>query len=576
LHDLHIGIVDYIQLIMSAWSPARLTRPRVTSAHPRIRFAHQVLALQVGVVILVAAVGYALFSWLLRSELQHQYGQRALSVARGVAADPVLGDAVAAGDPRHVVRERAERVRRATRTLFVVVTDRHGVRLSHPNPAMIGKRVSTDPSMPLSGHEVVAVERGTLGLSARGKVPLRDRTGAVVGEVSVGFDAGDIDRRVRHTVAYAGLFTAGALTLGILASAAIGGRLKRQTLGLEPYELAELVQEREAVLHGVGEGVLAVDAGGRLSVCNTEAARLLGLDAVPRRGTPVAELPVSGRLKTVLAAEQEAHNLFAVAGDRVLVVNRCDVRHDGRPLGAVITLRDRTDLETLARELDAVRTLFDALRAQRHEYANRMHTLSGLIHLGHQEEAVEYIRAVAEVPAAGNPPPTALPDPYLQAFLSAKTAVAAEKGVELVLGESSWVPGRVSDPLDVTTVVGNLVDNALEAARLGARRPAKVEVELLGDGDDLHAIVADSGAGVPAELGETIFDDGVSTRAADHRPHGLGLSLARHAARTRNGDVRLLDPGRPDTAGGTAAPIGIGGAVFVARLPGVLCGEAPT
>jgi two-component system CitB family sensor kinase len=545
-----------------------------------------VLALQVGVVVLVAAVGYALFAWLLRGELRHQYEQRALAVARGVAADPVIAAAVAADDPRHVVRDRAERVRRATGTLFVVVTDRRGIRLAHPNPAMLGRRVSTDPSMPLSGHEVVAIERGTLGLSARGKVPLRDPSGAVVGEVSVGFDADEIDRRVRHTVAYAGLFTAGALALGILASAAVGRRLNRQTLGLEPYELAELVQEREAVLHGVGEGVLAVDTSGRLSVCNAEATRLLGI--APRevgRGVSVAELPVSGRLKAVLAGEREARNLFAVAGERVLVVNRRDVRHDGRPLGAVITLRDRTDLETLARELDAVRTLFDALRAQRHEYANRLHTLSGLLHLGHHEEAAEYIRTVAEVPDAGNAPPAPVPDPYLQAFLSAKTAVAAEKGVALELGAGSWVPGRVSDPLDVTTVVGNLVDNALDAARRGSRRPSRVEIELLGDGADLHVTVADSGDGVPDALGEAIFDDGVSTNGAagangadganeagdvpDDRPHGLGLALARHAARARGGDVTLLDAGAP---AGTA---GIGGAVFVARLPGVLAAADP-
>lgn len=609
---------------------------RTGSRPPRIRFAHQVLALQVGVVVLVAAVGYGLFSWLLRGELLHQYEQRALAVARGVAADPVVGDAAAAGDPRHVVQERAERVRRATGTLFVVVTDRHGMRLAHPNSAMLGRRVSTDPSGPLSGHEVVAVERGTLGLSARGKVPLRDRTGAVVGEVSVGFEADEVDRRVQHTVTYAGLFTAGALALGILASAAIGRRLNRQTLGLEPYELAELVQEREAVLHGVGEGVLAVGADGRLTVCNAEAARLLGMDpdrdtdrdiaAAPRRGVPVADLPVSGRLKAVLAGDRAAHNLFAVAGERVLVVNRRDVRHDGRSLGAVVTLRDRTDLETLARELDAVRTLFDALRAQRHEYANRLHTLSGLLHLGHHEEAAEYIRTVAEMPAVvtalasaestgstgstertddAPQAPVPVPDPYLRAFLAAKTAVAAEKGVRLELGAGSWVPGRVTDPLDVTTVVGNLVDNALEAARRGRRRPAKVEIELLGDGADLHVTVADSGAGVPDELGEAIFADGVSTRpavagangrddggpddapddmaadmaddvpddvaddvadeVADDRPHGLGLALARHAARARGGDVMLVDQGADGDAGG--------GAVFVARLPGVLGGS---
>jgi two-component system, CitB family, sensor kinase len=530
----------------------------VMPRRPRIRFAHQVLILQIGVVVLVAVTGYGMAAWVQRDELRHQYGWRALTLARAIASDPAIGDAVASGDPRHVVQQRAERFRKATGALFVVVTDRRGIRLSHPNPAEIGRRVSTDPSAALSGHEVIVVERGTLGLSARGKVPLYDRSGTLVGEVSVGFDAGAIDRRVRRTLTAAAGLASGTVALGVVASFGIGRRLKRQTLGLEPHELADLVQEREAVLHGISEGVLAFDARGRVTVCNEEAARLL--DLTPARHTPVAELPVTGRLKAVLEGEETQPNLFVVSGDRVLVVNRCEVSHDGRCLGAVISLRDRTDVESLARELDAVRSLFDALRAQRHEYAGRLHTLSGLLQLGHYEEAAGYIRALAEMPATKEEPPGSVPDPYLGAFLSAKAAVAAEKGVELEIAETTWVPGRVSDPLDVTTVLGNLVENALEAARLGDRRPARVEVELLGDGPDLHVTVSDSGDGVPEDLKEAIFRDGVSTRhTANGRPRGLGLALARTAARARGGDVVLLEPGADDT-----------GAVFLARLPEVL------
>ncbi|GAA0351203.1 sensor histidine kinase [Actinoallomurus spadix] len=528
------------------------------SPRVRIRFAHQVLILQISVVVLVALTGYALAAWMQRGELRNQYAWRALTVARSVAADPVIGDTVAVGgDPAGTVENRAERVRRATGALFVVVTDRDGIRLSHPNRALIGKRVSTDPSAPLSGREVKVIERGTLGLSARGKVPLYDRRGTLVGEVSVGFDAREIDRGVHRTMAVAALFAAAAVALGVAASFAIGRRLKRQTLGLEPYELAELVQERAAVLHGINEGVLAVDAANRVTACNAEAARLLGV--TPDRGEPVAGLPVRGRLRSVLDGDEEARNLFVAAGERVLVVNRREVRHDGRLLGTVITLRDRTDVESLARELDAVRALFDALRAQRHEYANRMHTLSGLLRLGHYEEAAGYIQTLAGVPAAREAPPDDVPDPYLRAFLAAKAAVATERGVALEVAGTSWVPGRVVDPLDVTTVLGNLVENAIEAARLGACRPARVEVELLGDGADLHITVADSGEGVPEDLREAVFRDGVSTRRSeDGRPRGLGLALARQAARARGGDITIAEPD-PD-----------GGAVFVARLPEVL------
>jgi two-component system, CitB family, sensor kinase len=532
-------------------------------ARRRMRFARQVLLLQVGVVVLVIAVGFALVGWLLRAELYTQFGQRALSVARSVAAQPGLADAVAADDPEHIVQARAEAVRTATGALFVVVTDDRGIRLSHPNPAQIGQRVSTDPSAALAGREVVTVERGTLGLSARGKVPLRAADGRVVGEVSVGFPVGVIFDRLVSALVVAGGFAAGALLLGVLASVALSSRLRAQTLGLEPHELADLVREREAVLHGVGEGVVAVDPAGRVSVCNDEAARLLDGPATP--GTPVAELDVPAGIREVLAGTGAARNLQLPAGSRVLVVNRRAVRRDGRDLGAVITLRDRTDLEALTRELDAVRALTDALRAQGHEYRSRLHTLSGLLQLGHHEEAVEYLQALAE-DRAGTAALGAdsIADHFLQGLLAAKAAVAAEKRVRLDLGDGSWVSGRVVAPLAVTTVLGNLIDNAIEAARVGARRPALVEVELLDDGPALHLTVADSGDGVPAELADRIFADGMSTRDDSDGPRGMGLTLARQAARARGGEVRLADSGDDRR-----------GAVFVAQLPGVLAPAEP-
>jgi two-component system CitB family sensor kinase len=529
-------------------------------APPRIRFARQVLALQIGVVTLVVGVGFVLASWLLDRELTDQYRQRALAVAWAVAGDPAIGDAAARDDPEHVVPARAEEVRSRTDALFVVVTDRYGLRLSHPNPALLGKRVSTDPSVALGGHALTTVERGTLGLSARAKVPLRDHTGAIVGEVSVGFAVADIQAQRGRMLAVAAPFAGAALLLGVAGSALLSRRLKRLTLGLEPHELAELVQEREAVLHGIGEGVLAVDARGRVSVCNAEAARLLGVR--PAVGTPVADLDLPPRLRAALAGEGGADNILAIAGDRVLIAGRREVRRDGRDLGAVLTLRDRTDLETLTRELDAVRALSDGLRAQRHEFANRLHTIAGLLETGHHAEAVEYLHALSALPVTPvGAAADAVRDPYLVAFLAAKTAVARELGVRLELGAESWVPARVVAPVEVTTVVGNLVDNALHAARLGGTRPAWVEVDVVADGPTLHVSVADSGDGVPAHLRDRVFTEGVST--SDGEGRGLGLALARQAAVSVGGDVWLGHPGGDGR-----------GAVFVARLPEVLAASA--
>jgi two-component system CitB family sensor kinase len=522
-------------------------------APPRIPFARQALLLQIGVVTLVVGVGFTLVGWLLDRELTRQYQQRALAVAQSVASDRSIADAATRDDPDGVVARRAEEVRSASHALFVVVTNRSGIRLSHPTPSEIGRPVSTDPSAALAGKEVLTVERGTLGLSARAKVPLKTADGAIVGEVSVGFGIGDVLTRRGYLLGGAAPFAVGALLLGVAGSALLTRRLRRLTLGLEPHELAELMQEREAVLHGIGEGVLAVDNDKRVSVCNDEAGRLLAVDAAP--GTPVDDLELPPRVRAALDGAGPADNLITVAGDRVLVVGRRQVVRDGADLGLVLTLRDRTDLETLTRELDSVRTLSDALRAQRHEFANRLHTVAGLLQTGHDAEAVEFLHALSGPAGAIGPGAESLDDPYLQAFLAAKTAAAAEKDVTLRLGDNTWVPVRVASPVEVTTVLGNLVDNALEAARLGTRRPAWVEVELLADGDSLHIAVADSGDGVPEALRATVFVEGVSGRGGPDR--GLGLAIARTAA--RGGEVLLADPGADGH-----------GAVFTARLPGVL------
>ncbi|TCO60442.1 two-component system CitB family sensor kinase [Actinocrispum wychmicini] len=516
-------------------------------------FLRQVLVLQIGLLALVLVVGAVMAVWTESSELSDQFEQRALDMARVVASNVALGDAVAADDQR-LVQATAESARLATGALFVVVTDEKGIRLAHPNPDQIGQPVSTDPSAALAGKEVTNIERGTLGLSARGKVPLRDHSGTIVGEVSLGISATEIDAARQSQLGTVGLFSGGALLLGVGGALLLIRLLKRRTLGLEPHELAELMQEHQAVLHGIGEGVLAVDASGRISVCNTESRRLLRLDAPP--GTHVSELDLPPRLRATLEAGERVDNLVTVAGDRVLVANYREVRKGDFDLGGVLTLRDRTDLETLTRELDSTRELTDALRAQRHEFANRMHTLSGLVRTQHYAEAAEYLRAMSAgaITLIGS---DMIDDPYLQAFLAAKAATAAGLGVRLKIGENSWVPSKVVAPVEVTTVVGNLVDNALQAARRGPGRPAVVEVDLVADGTTLHVAVTDSGAGVPADLADSVFTDGVSTK--DEPGHGLGLALTLQAARSLGGDVRLANPG------GTG-----GGALFVAQLPQAL------
>nr|WP_282600183.1 sensor histidine kinase [Patulibacter sp. SYSU D01012] len=498
--------------------------------------------------------------------MDDDYQQRALAVARSVAATPEIAAAVARGDRSGVVQRRAEAVRRATGTTFVVVTDDRGIRLAHPDPRRLGQRVSTDPSGALRGDTVLAVERGTLGRSARAKVPLR-AGGRIVGEVSVGIHERALHRELRAIAPALALYLSGALVVGALASALLARRLKRQTFGLELDELAGLLQEHEAILHGIREGVIVVDPRGRLRLITAEATRLTGLSG-DDRGRTVEEAVPAGPLADLLAGRTGGQDELLVHGDRVVVANRMAVRRDDRDLGAVVTLRDRTELDALVRELDSVRGLADAMRAQAHEFSGRLHALAGLLDLGHADEARAFIAEVARTDVGLRRDITArVGDPRVAALLAAKSAVAAERGVRLTVDPATDVPDALVDPREVLTVLGNLLDNAIDAAADAPPADGEPTVVacLTAEADGLLLWVRDTGAGVPAGDRGAVFAAGWSTKAAEGR--GVGLSLVRQLVARRGGDVAVEDP-----------EDGRGGALFTVWLPGAVraAPDAPT
>ncbi|PVE04286.1 sensor histidine kinase [Streptomyces scopuliridis] len=524
---------------------------------PRRVFS-QVLLMQLAIAAGVTVLATGLFLAPFSAELDDQAMRRALAIAETTASTDVAADLVAT-DPTAdgPVQAEAERIRQSTGAEYVVIMDRRGVRWSHTDLDEIGRVVSTDPSDALAGKDVMELDNGTLGRSARGKVPLRDESGRIVGAVSVGIAYDSV--RDRFLAAIPGLlaYAGGALAAGALAAYLISRRLQRQTHDLAFSDISALLTEREAMLHSLREGVVALDGSGRIRLMNDEAQRLLGLgpDAT---GQPLDEVLGAGRTTEVLAGRVVGEDLLAVQGSRVLVANRMPT-DDG---GAVVTLRDRTELERLGRELDATKGLIDALRAQDHEHANRMHTLLGLLELEMHEEAVEFVTEVVGVHRATAEQITErIHDPLPAALLVGKATVAAERGVSLRLSTGTLLPDRLIDPQGLVTVVGNLVDNALDAAA-GSEDP-RIEVELRAEGRTVVLVISDSGPGVPADQRELVFSEGWSTKEPPaHGKRGLGLALVRRLAERQGGSARV----------GAAAH---GGAEFTVVLPEALTEAEP-
>ncbi|MGR4847368.1 ATP-binding protein [Streptomyces sp. LARHCF252] len=539
---------------MSPTPPAR----RLRLGLPRRVFS-QVLLMQVAIAAGVAVLATGLFLAPLSNQLDDQAMRRALAIAQTTAQQPDLARDLrdTPPSPNGPVQQEAERIRKATQAEYIVVMDWRGVRWSHTDRKQIGGIVSTDPGQALAGKEVMEIDSGTLGRSARGKVPLRDSDGSVVGAVSVGIAYDSVRARLIHAIPGLLAYAGGALAVGAMAAWLISRRVHRQTRDLAFSDIAALLSEREAMLHGIREGVVALDRTGRIRLLNDEAQRLLSIGDAAVGRSPDEALG-GGRTADVLAGRVTGTDLLTVRGQRVLVANRMPT-DDG---GAVATLRDRTELEQLGRELDSTRGLIDALRAQDHEHANRMHTLLGLLELEMYDDAVEFVgEVVGDHRATAEQVTERIEDPLLAALLVGKATVAAERGVALWVSDRTRLPDRLVDPQGLVTVVGNLVDNALDA--VAGKPHARVEVELRAEGRTAILRVRDTGPGIPPEHRELIFTAGWSTKKPPaHRERGIGLSLVRRLAERQGGSATV------DEAYG-------GGAEFTVVLPEALAEPGP-
>ncbi len=320
------------------------------------------------------------------------------------------------------------------------------------------------------------------------------------------------------------------------------------TFGLSSVELASLIQEQEALLKGISEGVIACDTNGEVRFFNAESRRLIG---IPERsiGRPLKHLVRGRRLRQILTGEVPGRDLPVVVGRSILSISRIPVERDGKSLGHVITIQDRTEWEGLLRELDGMVGMTEALRAQAHEFSNKIHTIVGLIELGESTEAINFALNLSTRENLTNERLDEIDDPLLRALIIAKSAVTSERGVTLGVTNETKVRGALRNPLDILTVVGNLIDNALDAVLSKGESETTsqsgddskwIELDLETIEDDLYITVTDSGHGVPNALFSSIFTDGYSTKVAGRGyRRGLGLALVAQIAAKYNGEVEV-------------------------------------
>ncbi|TAM93068.1 MAG: sensor histidine kinase [Jatrophihabitans sp.] len=504
------------------------------------RLSSQIFVAQLAILTATVLVGFVLFARAERNHLNSQYESRAASIAETVAGVPEIRRCMASQDRGcgTTIQDFATETMRQTGASYVVVIDMNRVRHSHPNPALIGQQVE-EPIVTRDGRVHVRIDPGSTGLSANARVPLYGPDGAMVGEVSVGIPESTVSSALWQELPSFGVWFAIALGIGALASWFLARRLKHRTFGLELDEIARLLQEREATLHGIREGVVAFGKDGRITVVNDEAQRLLHLP-VGAAGRRLEDVLPDGRLRDVLEGRGSKPDDIVFTDDFCLVINRMPVTFAGRPRGAVVTLRDRTEMAGLLRELDGERSLTESLRAQQHEFSNRMHAVAGLLELGHADEALGYLTEIRGTAAEfDNTLRSRIAAPQIVGLLLGKAAEAGERGIDLIISPETWLgdlPGKVQA---LTTIVGNLVDNAFDALS-ATPAPRRVVVEIVDEPAVLTVTVSDNGPGIPAGTEHLIFQDGFTTKApAGGRRGGLGLALVQRLVIRLHGSVHV-------------------------------------
>jgi two-component system CitB family sensor kinase len=489
----------------------------------------------------------------LYGQARERLGERALTTSRLVARLPTVVRGAEAGRQNPALNTQINALRAAAEADFIVVGNRQGLRLAHPVPARLGQPMEGgDNGEPFAGREIVSVARGSLGLIVRGKVPVWAggvAGGRVVGVVSTGY----LMPQAWHLVGQALLSLTPwfllALGLGTVGAVWAARRLRAQILNLEPGQITALVGQHRAVLAALREGVIAVDAAGLVTLASDRAA-----EALPQAHPPFLLAPAWPELALHLATAgplRQQNVELTLRGQPVLVnVEPLAAPSEGAG-GFVASFRDRAEALALADELTHARGFVDVLRAQTHEYQNRLHVLSGLLQLGRPDEALRVLSAEIEQGTQFRQLLRDVQVPRLVALLAGKRERAQELGITFgVAPESSLSPAWERHADTLVTAVGNLTENAFEA--LGGR-PGSVTVLIGEDPEGAQIEVEDSGPGVPPEVAARLFTRGASSKG-EGRGYGLAgvqarvLALGGELRHTRRGgrtvfQVNLPPPG---------------------------------
>lgn len=498
------------------------------------------MVLTFAVVVVALLATNVLISQNAEIDARKGIGRKAMSIAHLIAKSPLVIEGLAKEANISDMRTYANESVTAAEVEYIVILDMQGIRKSHPNFEKIGEKfVGGDEVDSFFGKEYVSVAKGTLGDALRAFVPVFTPEGKQVGVVVVGILMDDI--RILEKETQKALMTATliGMLIGIIGAYLLSKDVKKILFGLEPEEIANRLEERNAMLQSVYEGILAVDSQGMITLVNAEALRILGMAGVD--DSPVGKsitnyVPNTNLLEVVesgvaqLDQEQIFHGSPVIANCLPMIVN-------GKIVGAISTFRDKTEVKDLAEQLTGVQDYVDALRAQAHEFMNRLHVILGLVKLKSYSQLATYINKIAsDHEEEINFVAKRVKEPVLAGFILSKLSLSREKKVVMHLAEESYVPKPWDSEIvhELVTIIGNLVENAFDAVGNSAYK--EIELHMYYDKESLSIHVSDTGEGILPAVSNNLFHKGISSKEGNR---GFGLHLVQRSLERLEGTIEF-------------------------------------
>lgn len=494
-----------------------------------------------------------LFSRMIYDIVEHQTEKRALQAAQQIALMPELKLIIVSMDEFGTFQNLTESIRLNAEATSIVITDSNGIQISNTDRRQIGSRfINPEESRALRhGRPYLSKTLSGSGAIISGNAPIFDQALNVIGMVSVGYLVENVRQVTRgymeRELFYIWIF----ITLGLGAAILIARGVKQATLGLEPDEIATLFQEREAIIASIREAIIATDQQGTITLLNQAATEQLS-DAV--LGRSITDIFTQIDFSNVYSKGETILNQEVIVLGTEIIFNMVPLRSDEQINGAVASFRRKDEIDLIAKELTQVQTYSDMLRAQTHEYNNRLHAIVGMVQMEAYDEVLDFIaeettghrllvRFLTE----------AVPDPTLSSFIIGKYMHASELKVEFNIDPESRMLDIPNDlnRNQLVTILGNIINNAFDAA-LAGDRPPRVDLFMSDFGNDLIFEISDSGSGVPESMIDSIFERGFSSKKGEKR--GYGLHLVSSALKTLRGGISIQ---KAD----------IGGALFVIEIP---------